>query len=278
MKKNHYLIELEIPNTQKRYGTQNSRKQVKKIQSWLTLYEYSNPGSGTATLIDGDFGPATALAVKNFQSAIGKSRTGVVSKALFNIMSNPLHSAFHQNNAISDIRDRIAELGRQHLLQQPRELEINGESNMGPWVRSYMDNHNGIDWFWCVGFLQAIIDQALSEIDIDFRTYMPLTYSCDDLGSHAHDNGQLIRMATWRANPDLAKVGDIFLIRHTYWDWIHAGIILNVLPDDGLIETIEGNTNDDGSRNGYGVFQRIRNFQQSKIDLYSLQYIIDDLN
>ena len=67
MKKNWYQKELVIRNTQKRRGDNNNRKDVRKIQSWLTLYSIQHPHSGTATDIDGDFGPATERAVKNFQ-------------------------------------------------------------------------------------------------------------------------------------------------------------------------------------------------------------------
>ena len=211
MIKNEFLNELTISSTQRRFGTTNNLRDVKKIQSWLTLYEYKHPGSGTATQIDGDFGPATELAVKNFQSAINKNRTGVVSQNLFSMMTDPLEMAFTTSGGNGSVRDRIKAVAMNHLVQRPRELIINGESNLGPWIRSYMDGDDGQFQFWCVGFVLAVIDQAVSELGADFTDYMPLTKACDDLGNHAQSTGTFINNFHWRSNPDLVQEGGIFL-------------------------------------------------------------------
>ncbi|XHR97653.1 hypothetical protein ACFJIV_13940 [Mucilaginibacter sp. UC70_90] len=41
-----------------------------------------------------------------------------------------------------------------------------------------------------------------------------------------------------------------------------------------LFDTIEGNTNTDGSSNGNGVYKRVRNFQTSKLDVFSIQPLV----
>lgn len=69
-----------------------------------------------------------------------------------------------------------------------------------------------------------------------------------------------------------AKPGDIFLVQKTSNDWIHTGIISGVNGD--CFETIEGNTNTGGSGNGTGVFKRIRNFMQSKPDVFSIEAFV----
>ena len=48
----------------------------------------------------------------------------------------------------------------------------------------------------------------------------------------------------------------IFLNRKSSSDWIHTGLGFDM--KDGVFQTIEGNTNNDGSRNGYEVCQRTR--------------------
>ena len=70
-----------------------------------------------------------------------------------------------------------------------------------------------------------------------------------------------------RKTPSLVKPGDIFLLQsnNNSSDWIHTGLIINV--NDEVFETIEGNTNADGSENGYGVLRRSRNFMKSKLDI-----------
>ena len=53
--------------------------------------------------------------------------------------------------------------------------------------------------------------------------------------------------------------GDIFLNRKTSTDWTHTGIVTEV--GDGWFRTIEGNTNDEGSREGYEACARTRGFK-----------------
>ena len=67
MQKTAYLKELSISATQKKDGANNTKKDVMKIQSWLSLFALWNPNAGTTTDVDGDFGSATDQTVKNFQ-------------------------------------------------------------------------------------------------------------------------------------------------------------------------------------------------------------------
>jgi hypothetical protein len=43
---------------------------------------------------------------------------------------------------------------------------------------------------------------------------------------------------------------------------------------DGIFETIEGNTNDGGSNNGNAVMKRVRNFMQSKLDVFLIEPLV----
>jgi hypothetical protein len=127
---------------------------------------------------------------------------------------------------------------------------------MGPWVRLYMDGRQGAQWPWCAGFVCFILHQACATIGID----PPLTpsVSCDTLASGARERGLFLPSA-----PDLdanrLPPGSLFLNRRTGSNWTHTGIILSWQP--GVLETIEGNTNDDGSREGYEVCHRRRGMQ-----------------
>jgi hypothetical protein len=55
-------------------------------------------------------------------------------------------------------------------------------------------------------------------------------------------------------------------------DWIHTGIIISVSGD--VFETIEGNTNNDGSHNGNRACKRVRNFKTSKLDVFSIEPLV----
>lgn len=272
MIKTHYQKELTISATQKKDGRTNNKKDILKIQSWLTLNELSNPGAGTLTGIDGDFGPATDQAVKNYQKILKVPQTGIVDQSLFNSLCAPLKNAFEGNVGGNGLRQLVVNVAKRHLQNHPFELVINKQTNMGPWVRSYMNGQEGTPMFWCMGFVQSIIDQAASALGKDFRTLMPVTFSCDTVGTTGLQKGNLSRFTAVRNNPSLVKPGDIFLLQQSSHDWHHTGIIISV--GNGTFETIEGNTNEGGSSNGNGVYRRVRSFAASKLDVFSIEPLV----
>src|SRR5882724_4770183 len=174
MIKKQFQQEISISGTQSKNNSGNNTKDVFKIQAWLNLFALINPTALNTIAIDGDFGPATELVVKKFQGIRGEQQTGIVDTALFSTLSNPLATVFQtQANGIG-LRDLVCRVANIHLAGHPLELIINGQSNSGPWVRSYMDGNEGTEWFWCMGFVQTIIDQAASQQGKDFRSLMPL--------------------------------------------------------------------------------------------------------
>lgn len=272
MQKTSYQKELLIKATQQRKGANNNKKDVEKIQSWLNLFAMQNPGSGTATGIDGDFGPATEKAVLNFQKFNNLPQTGSVDQKLFDVLVSPLKKAFDTPITGNNLRELVLNTAKNHLKNHPFELVINNQSNTGPWVRSYMDGNEGTPWFWCMGFVQGIIDQAASIQGKNFKTLMPLTYSCDTVGTVGIQKNILTRYQKARTNSGLIQPADIFLIEKSTNDWFHTGIVTAVHGD--IIETVEGNTNSDGSHNGNAVMNRIRNYKQSKIDFFSIESLV----
>lgn len=272
MQKTFFEKELVISGTQRKDGASNTPKDVRKIQSWLTLFSMVNPGAGTATGIDGDFGKATEKAVKNFQAAKGVTQTGLVDQETFDLLSAPIRNAFTKQLTSTDLRQLIVKTAKSHLPNHPFELVIDQQPNSGPWVRAYMDGNEGSEWLWCMGFVQSIIDQAASVQGKDFTMLMPQTYSCDTVGTIGLTKGVLFRNAQIRNNPSLVRPGDIFLVQKSENDWTHTGIITDI--DDDLFETVEGNTNDGGSNNGNAVLKRLRNFRKSKLDVFSIQSLV----
>ena len=80
-----------------------------------------------------------------------------------------------------------------------------------------------------------------------------------------------------RAHRRLAKtprVGDIFLLSHGGARG-HTGIVTRV-HDDGTVTTIEGNTNNDGSRNGNGVYERTRTVASVNAGFFRTDRRVDD--
>jgi peptidoglycan hydrolase-like protein with peptidoglycan-binding domain len=214
--------------------------QVKLIQEWLCLH-------GHHVAIDGDFGPASEAAVKEFQAKSGLRTTGVVDVGTFGRLVAPMMAALAALPANSgSLGELVVAYARQHLAQHP--LEIGGQ-NRGPWVRLYMDGNEGQPWAWCAGFACFCLKRACESRSES----VPITpsYSCDALAAAAKAKGKFV-------GRDKVGPGSFFLVRNTPSDWTHTGIVASASGE--TFKTIEGNTNDDGSREGYEVCARTRGY------------------
>ncbi len=259
MTKTHYIKELNIGNILRK-GSRG--EDVKKVQEWLNLWRYYKTEWYHKVTIDGDYGPQTEKVVREFQMMTGLKVDGETGVDTFRKLTEPMINAFSYIEG-TELRTLIVQYAEQHLQNIPRELY---NTNLGPWVRAYMDGHEGKPWAWCMGFVQTVLDQAFTSLGRNFQILMPMTYSCDVVGEHGKKTGKLIRNVNLRANPRLIEPGDIFLISKTPWDWTHTGIITGL--DDDWMHTIEGNTNDEGAREGFEVCRRMRNFQTRNIDIF----------
>ena len=86
------------------------------------------------------------------------------------------------------------------------------------------------------------------------------SYSCDSLAASARQRDRFLAESEVNGSGKL-RPGSLFLKRRTPADWEHVGIV--VRPLEEVFETIEGNTNDDGSREGYEVCRRFRSYQNT---------------
>lgn len=121
--------------------------------------------------------------------------------------------------------------------------------NDGPWVEAIQrvtGNKRGDAW--CASFVTTVLDIA-------YRGQNPLvrSASCDVMLEYARKKGWL---------QDTPQVGDVFLIMKTPTDAVHTGVVTAV--GKVSFRTIEGNTNNDGSRDGWGVFARERKIKGVK--------------
>ena len=151
------------------------------------------------------------------------------------------------------LRQTVVAYAKRHLKQHPREV---GGQNRGPWVRLYMKGHEGNDYPWCAGFVSFVLKQACVAHGISLPVVQ--TFSCDSLAASGKQNACFVGES--KVNTESVLAGDIFLCRRTATDWTHTGIVLEV--DDQTFDTIEGNTNDEGSREGYEVCQRTRAYKR----------------
>jgi hypothetical protein len=218
---------------------------VRRVQEWLNLHELG-------VVIDGDFGTATNRAACEFQERAGASTTGEVDDETFALLVQPMVNVLCQRLDQSiEFGSAVVEYAQAHLLAHPREV---GGSNRGPWVRLYMRGNEGTEFPWCAGFVTFLIDQAAQSLNVD----KPIkgSSSCDALAAQGDDSGLFLEENV--ATPEIIPPGTIFLVRRVVGDWTHTGIVTEAY--DGGFDTIEGNTNDSGDREGFEVCARMRTF------------------
>jgi hypothetical protein len=237
------MSDLELQKTLQR-GEKDG--QVRLIQEWLCL-------QGQHVRTDGDFGPATEVAVKAFQAQKHLTANGVVDNATFAQLVAPMQAALKpitpQGQSLGGL---VVAYAQQHLRQHPREI---GGQNRGPWVRLYMHGHEGAAWAWCAGFACYCLYQACHTLNV--ATPIDASFSCDSLAASAKEKQKLLPQPAPTRRTTITP-GSFFLVRRTATDWIHTGIV--VRAENEIIRTIEGNTNDDGSREGYEVCARTRGY------------------
>jgi hypothetical protein len=241
----HVLREITFPGV-----IQSGAKgmNVRRVQEWLTYHDH-----GTA--IDSDFGDGTKRAVESFQKDFGLTVTGRVDQKTWDELVAPMVKAVSATVPGGDSFDvAVYKLARVHLKLHPREA---GEDNEGAWVRAYMEGNQGKDWKWCAGFVTFLMKQAKSILGGG----MPIegSFSCDLLASQAKAADRFVPgkdIASGKVKwADLGKCW-IFLVRKTSADWTHTGLAMDA--SGSAFGTIEANTNDEGSSNGYEVCARSR--------------------
>ena len=222
------------------------RNKIKLIQEWLSL-------NGFGVVTDGRFETVTDLAVREFQAKKRLNDDGVVGKDTFAALTNSMRDALAPLPPRRTLGLMVVAYAKQHLKARPREL---GGRNCGPWVRLYMKGHEGADFPWCAGFVSFVIRQACGTLNLTIP--VKSTFSCDLLARDAQSEGRFMR----GSGLDRSKIkpGAIFLRRKVAGDWTHTGIVIKA--DADVLMTIEGNTNDVGSREGYEVCRRFQGYSR----------------
>lgn len=229
------------------FNTSDQAARTRAVQEWLAL-------NGHGLVIDGIFGPATRQAVKDFQTAQHLKATGEADEETLNRLVEPMRKALQPISAGgATLGEMVVAYAKQHLAVHPREV---GGQNMGPWVRLYMYGNQGREWPWCAGFVSFMIRQACQSLNIElpFMT----SPSCALMAEAAMHRGMYLPETEVGKHKCGEFTGAVFFVRQP-GKWVHTGIVAEAAPDHFV--TIEGNTNDEGSPEGYEVCQRIRGYE-----------------
>lgn len=227
---------------------------VRRVQEWLCLHGFS-------LVIDEDYGPITTEVVADYQEAHSLEVTGICDQQTFESLTMPMRNVLTQQLDMSEsIEKAVISYANAHLEQSPCEV---GGQNRGPWVRLYMQGNDGKQWPWCAGFVTFILKQAVESLNVELP--VPGSFSCDSLVAQARKQQLFLSEAdAWNSE---IPAGSIFMVRRTDTDWTHTGIVLNA--EELFFQTIEGNTNDDGEREGYEVCSRYRGYTKKDFILLS---------
>lgn len=226
---------------------------VRRVQEWLCLHGFS-------VVIDDGFGDATEKAVKAFQTKQKLPATGVVDQPTFHGLTQPMRNALKPISAKGKtLNQLIVAYARQHVAQNPREV---GGPNKGPWVRLYMDGKDGAIWLWCAGFATYPIKQAAQTLGRP----MPVlrSFGVAEIARHAKDVRDYLGLPG-AGDRGRIKPGSLFLLRGGPLGYMHCGIVGS--HDGVTMHTFEGNSNDNGTSNGYEALARTRSFKNADFAL-----------
>jgi hypothetical protein len=139
------------------------------------------------------------------------------------------------------VTDKLLEIARKQVGVKEKPLG----SNRGKEVDAYLAL-TGLDggYPWCAAFVAWCGVEAFGT-----KWPLPRTADCDQLLFFARKNGIL------RNTP---QPGDVFLCLATHNDATHTGFVVDVNEGGASVSTIEGNSNSDGSREGFEVASRPR--------------------
>jgi hypothetical protein len=208
---------------------------------------------------DGDFGKNTESAVKLFQARFGDDE-GQPLRVDGMVGSLTWAQLFGERAILPPVKPPTVPplLGKvlEFAATQVGVLEKPLGSNRGPQVDLYLRSV-GLDpksgsYAWCVAFVYYCFQQASAQLGLP--NPMARTAGVLDLWARAgRAKTHRITGAQALDDPSLVRPGHIFVI-DTGGGNGHAGLVESA--SGGKLVTIEGNTNDGGSREGIGVFRR----------------------
>jgi hypothetical protein len=230
------------PGTPVRIGD-DRRELVRSVQAAL-----ESAGAGPLA-IDGAFGPRTRSAVVAFQGRHGLSLDGVVGAATWQRLFNRVDGSSPTTPrpfAAQLLKIASAEVGAREA----------GGANRGPRVDEYLwtvglDPTRG-SYPWCAAFVYYCFARAARLLSL--RNPCVRTAGCMDHWRRAPAAARIV-IDDVLAAPEVVLPGAIFMVDHGKGRG-HTGLVERM--GAGMVHTIEGNTDPGGSREGDGVYRRIR--------------------
>lgn len=222
--------------------------EVTRLQTMLNKVLKPNPPLAT----DGKFGPNTSAAVQTFQKQQSLAQDGIVGPRTWQALESKyigIPPSQQQGTppagntpASSDVVEEAVRIA----VSQNGVMEVPLGSNRGTNVDAYNAAAGAPPGsYWCMSFVYWCFVQSAAKLGKP--NPMPKTAYCPYLYSWAQQKGKLVNSP---------QRGDIFLVKGGPNGHKHTGLV--TASQGGQVDTVEGNTNNDGSNNGIGVFLRKR--------------------
>lgn len=243
--------------------SEENKSIVKAIQNQLNL-----KGCGPIE-VNGNYAINTFRAVKLFQSRhldrngnplIIDGRIGAITWSVLFATDSITNAAVAETPLLKKVL-KVANT-------QIGVVENPPHTNRGQEVDLYLKavglNPSTGNYPWCAAFVYWCFDKASKELGIT----NPLIKTAGVIDHWNRTKAVKIPVDIANANPNKIKPGAIFIM--DFGKGLgHTGLVESI--HNGYITTIEGNTNNDNSREGYGVF-KLRNRKINTIKRGFIQY------
>ena len=137
--------------------------------------------------------------------------------------------------------------------------EVDG-TNCGERVNEYkaatwLDSEKG--WPWCAAFICWLVREAIEKESVLFdRPQTAGAWDFENWAKKQEDKGVELYKPVKSGNKPYVRAGDIVVFQFS-----HIGLAISEENKSGYIQTIEGNTNGAGSREGGSVLEKSRNIE-----------------
>ncbi|CAA0123815.1 Uncharacterised protein [BD1-7 clade bacterium] len=211
--------------------------------------------------VDGDFGPATHAAVKSFQTQASLTIDGVVGKYTWSALMLACQVASQVQQTAQSQQDSntaqkaLADIARNYLGARETGNNLAGD-DMRMMEIFAADTIPGDGYPWCAAFVSLCVQKLLDDNGNYQHVHAPREASVHRfLTQWAEANDCLVFEPDNQAHTP--NRGDIVVFTFS-----HIGIV-DAVNDDGVV-TIEGNTNEAGSREGIMVAEKQRSMNVIK--------------
>lgn len=152
-------------------------------------------------------------------------------------------------NTATAIRERIVIYAK--FLADVLEIREHGGNNHGEVVEKLLRKAGGSPGQpWCAAFCDALYEAACKAFGVQPDINIGLSVS--QLAQRAKELGR------YHEDENLARPGDLLLIKGGPTGYQHVGVVISFVNPQGIIASIEGNTNSAGSADGDGVYRKKR--------------------